>query len=172
MTTPGLTAAETAQLLDLFEACWPDGGFGPEDAAHAMGGVHWLAEADGRIVGHASVVPRTLEAGGRPLATGYVEAVAVLPGWRGRGIASRLMAAAGEHIRATFELGALSTGVHELYGRAGWERWRGPTFVRTATGLERTEDEDDGLMVLRTPRTPLLEGTEPLACDWRPGDAW
>ena len=53
-----------------------------------MGGVHWLAEARGRIVGHASVVPRLLEADGVPLTTGYVEAVATHPDWRRRGIAT------------------------------------------------------------------------------------
>ena len=35
-----------------------------------MGGVHWLAEAGGRLVGHASVVPRILEADGRPIRDG------------------------------------------------------------------------------------------------------
>jgi aminoglycoside 2'-N-acetyltransferase I len=113
-----------------------------------------------------------LEAGGTPLATGYVEAVATHPDWRRRGIASRLMEAADAHIRESCELGALSTDVPGVYERVGWERWHGPTYVRTATGLERTEDEDDGILVLRTLRTPSLTGTEPLACEWRPGDCW
>lgn len=170
--TPDLDAADLAQLLDLFDACWPEGDFSTDDTAHAMGGVHWLAEARGRVVGHASVVPRRLEADGVPLATGYVEAVATNPGWRHRGVASRLMEAANAHIRETFELGALSTDLHLVYARVGWERWRGPTFVRTDAGPVRTEDEDDGIMVLRTPRTPALAGTEALSCEWRPGDAW
>jgi aminoglycoside 2'-N-acetyltransferase I len=172
-TSPELSAADLARLRALFEACWPDGEFTPEDGAHAMGGVHWIAEAGGRIVGHASVVPRTLEAAGRPLATGYVEAVATHPDWRHRGIATRLLRAANDHIRAGFELGGLGTGVHALYERLGWETWAGPTFVRAPGGLERTEDEDGYIMVLRTPATPGdLRGDEPLACDWRPGDAW
>lgn len=170
--SPELSAGDVAQLLDLFHRCWPDGEFTPEDADHAMGGVHWIAEAAGRIVAHASVVPRTLEAAGRPLATGYVEAVATHPDWRHRGIASRLLEQANEHIRTGFELGGLGTGVHRLYTRLGWETWRGPTWVRTASGLVRTEDEDGYIMVLRTPRTPKLHGTEALSCDWRPGDAW
>ena len=95
-----------------------------------------------------------------------------LPAWRGRGLATRLMEAADEHIRAGFELGALSTDVHGLYERLGWERWRGPTFVRTADGPVRTEDEDGGIMILRTPRTPPLTLREALSCEWRAGDAW
>ena len=167
-----LNAAELAQLKDLFAACWPAGEFTADDVDHAIGGVHWVAEADGMIVGHASVVERALEADGRPMRTGYVEAVATHRDWRSRGIATRLMSAAGDHIRAVFELGALSTDVHGLYERLGWERWHGPTFVRATEGSVRTEDEDAGVMVLRTMRTPGLTLREPLSCEWRAGDAW
>jgi aminoglycoside 2'-N-acetyltransferase I len=170
--TQDLTARDLAQLLDLFHACWPDGDFSTDDVAHAMGGIHWLAEGRGRIVGHASVVPRLLEADGVPVATGYVEAVATHPDWRRRGIANRLVILANEHIAGTFELGALSTDLHRVYAGAGWERWHGPTYVRTAGGLMRTEEEDDGIMILRTPRTPPLTRTEALSCEWRAGDAW
>jgi aminoglycoside 2'-N-acetyltransferase I len=171
-TSPELSATDLAQLLDLFRVCWPGGGFAPEDVDHALGGVHWIAEVGGRIVGHASVVPRTLEAGDIPLATGYVEAVATHPAWQRRGIASRLMADADAHITEAYALGALSTSVPAVYARLGWERWRGPTFVRTPDGPKRTPDEDDGVMILRTPRTPRLRGDEPLSCEWRPGDCW
>jgi aminoglycoside 2'-N-acetyltransferase I len=167
-----LAPAERAQLTDLFTSCWPAEEFSADDLDHAIGGVHWVAEAGDRIVAHASVVERLIEARGRPMRTGYVEAVATHPAWRSRGLATRLMEAAGEHIRAEFGLGALSTDVHGLYERLGWERWHGPTFVRTAGGLVRTEDEDDGIMVLRTPRTPSLTLTETLSCEWRAGDAW
>jgi len=170
--TPELAPADLAQLLDLFAACWPDGDFSTDDIAHAMGGRHWLAEARGGIIGHASVVPRLLEADGVPVPTGYVEAVATHPDWRHRGIASRLMTAANAHIVETYEVGALSTDLHLVYARVGWETWHGPTFVRTDAGLVRTEDDDDGIMVLRTPRTRPLTGAESLSCEWRAGDAW
>lgn len=170
--TPELTAPDLAQLLDLFHVCWPAGEFSTDDIAHAMGGVHWLAEVRGRIAGHASVVQRLLEADGVPLATGYVEAVATHPAWRRRGIANRLLTLANEHITETFELGVLSTDLHRVYAGAGWERWHGPTYVRTDGGQVRTEDDDEGIMFLRTPRTPPLTGTEALSCEWRAGDAW
>ncbi|MHB8958443.1 MAG: GNAT family N-acetyltransferase [Candidatus Limnocylindrales bacterium] len=139
-----------------------------------MGGRHFLAEADGRVVAHAAVVPRVLEVGGRSLRAGYVEAVATLPNFQGRGIASRLMAAANALIDSTYELGVLSTSRHAFYERLGWRSWRGPTFVREPDGtLTRTADEDDGIMWLPTPATPPgLSGDEPIACLRRPEDAW
>lgn len=172
--TTDLDATTLAQLLDLFAACWPDGDFTPDDVDHALGHVHWLASADGgRIVGHASVVARELHVDGRPLDAGYVEAVAVHPRWQRRGIATALMAAANAHIGERYALGALSTGVPGLYEASGWERWRGPSYVRTAAGPLRTEDEDDGILVLRTPATPVwLDPSMPISCEERPGDSW
>lgn len=156
----------------LFAAAWPDGGFSDQDFEHALGGVHWLLEVDGRLVSHASVVERVLEADGVALRTGYVEAVATLPGHEGRGYGSAVMAGAGAHIQDRFELGALGTGRITFYERLGWRVWRGPTFVRLADGPVRTPDEDGFVLVLRTPRTPRIEMTGALSCDWRPGDVW
>jgi aminoglycoside 2'-N-acetyltransferase I len=171
-STADLTASDLAALRSLFSAAWPDGDFGDDDFANAMGGRHWLAVSSGSIVAHAAVVVRVLEAGGRPLRTGYDGGRRALPAFERRGIGSLLVAAASDHVRASFELGALSTVRPAFYERLGWERWRGPTYVRRPEGLLRTEDEDDGILVLRTPRTPPLSLTEALSCDWRPGDPW
>lgn len=171
--TEGLGSAAIAQVLDLCRVCWPEGGFTQDDLDHALGGRHFLAEVDGRVVGHASVVPRVIEVGGRPLATGYVEAVATLPRLRRQGIATRLMQAANRRIGEAFELGALSTGEPAFYERLGWRRWRGETWVRLPDGqLARTPDDDAGVLVLMTPATPPLTLREPLCCAWRPGDVW
>ncbi len=169
-----LSPAVLAQLLDLGHACWPDGAFTADDLDHAMGGRHFLAEADGRVVAHAAVVPRLLDVAGRSLRTGYVEAVATLPSLQGQGIATRLMTVANALIGSTYELGALSTSRHAFYERLGWRHWTGPTFVRELDGtLTRTEDEDDGIMWRSTRATPPgLTGSEAIACPWRPGDAW
>lgn len=168
-----LGAAGLAQLLDLGRACWPDGDFTPDDLDHALGGRHFVAEADGRIIAHASVVPRRLEVDGRPLRAGYLEAVATLPRHQRQGIASRLVEAAGAHLAATYELGALSTGEHRFYERLGWHRWLGPTWVHGRDGqLTRTADEDAGIMILATPTTPPLTLAESLTCEWHAGDPW
>lgn len=150
-----------------------DGGMTEDDWDHALGGVHVLAERDGRIVAHAAVVERDIRLDGRSIHTGYVEAVAVDPALQRGGVGSAVMQEVGALIEDRFELGALATGTPEFYGRLGWRRWRGPTSVRTATGEQRTPDEDGGIMVLETSRTPRpldLDGS--ISCEWRPGDVW
>src|SRR5687768_5342286 len=88
-----LKPREIANLRALFHAAWqdPDDPFTDSDFDHAFGGMHFLVEEAGEIVSHASVVERELHTGGHRLATGYVEAVATLPGYRGRGLASGVM---------------------------------------------------------------------------------
>lgn len=170
--TEELAPADLDALRTLFAAAWPSGRFNEHDFAHAMGGRHWLVEADGRIVGHASVVERRIEVDGRWLRAGYLEAVATLPAFERRGYGSGIVQAASEHIRATFELGALSTGRPPFYERLGWLRWLGPTFVLTPAGPARTPDDDGGILVLPTPATPALDVSGSITCDWRPGDVW
>jgi aminoglycoside 2'-N-acetyltransferase I len=148
--------------------------FRDEDWAHAVGGRHVILGIDGAIVGHASVVERELHVAGRPIRTGYVEAVAIEPGRQGLGLGSTLMERVNTHVREHFELGALGTGRHSFYARLGWQTWRGPSSVRTATGELRTPDEDGYILVLETPSTPIqpLDLDAPISCDWRPGDVW
>ena len=149
-----------------------DGGMTEEDWQHSLGGTHVIAEEEGRIVGHAAVVERTLHVGERPIRTGYVEAVATAPDRQGSGIGTRVMEAVGAVIRAGFELGGLGTGAHHFYERLGWITWPGPTAVRTAAGPRRTPDEDGYILILRTPTSPALDLQAMLSCDERPGDDW
>ena len=83
-------------------AAFPEGeeGFTEEDWQHGLGGVHFVLDLEGRIVGHASVVERELHVGDRLLRTGYVEAVAVEPAWQGRGLGTLLMRHVTDDVRA------------------------------------------------------------------------
>ena len=169
-----LTPAEAEAIRTVLWAAFgddPEEGFTEDDWAHALGGIHVVAEADGRIVAHASVVPRELRVGGRPLATGYVEAVAVEPGLQRSGLGTAVMRVAAE-IVAGYELGALGTGEHAFYERLGWRRWRGPSSVRTESGEQATPDDDGFIMVLATASSPALDLDAPISCEWRPGDVW
>ena len=149
------------------------GGFSDDDWAHALGGVHAILQEDGEVLAHAAVVPRILEAGGRALQAGYVEAVAVRPDVQRTGLGTLVMQALAPAIAGDYELGALSTGEWHFYERLGWERWRGPTWVRHPDGrLERSPEDDDSLMILRTPTSPSIDLFAPLTCGARPGDPW
>jgi aminoglycoside 2'-N-acetyltransferase I len=154
-------------LADAF----PDN-FSDDDWAHALGGVHvWLIDPVG-LVSHASLIDRTLHCAGQTLLVGYVEAVATRATHRRRGHATTVMTRIGDLIRERYPLGALSTGAHALYEALGWETWRGPSFVDGPAGHERTPDDDGGIMILRTPRSPQLDLDRPIVCDWRQGDVW
>jgi aminoglycoside 2'-N-acetyltransferase I len=172
--THELAPGEIGALRQMMDAAWErqDGAFADSDWEHALGGVHVLVEDAGEILSHGSVVERTLEIDGAPVRTGYVEAVATWPRHQGRGHASLVMQEIGEIVRADYPLGALSTPVPGFYERLGWERWLGPTGVRTQTGTEPTPDGDGGIMILRTPTSPPLDVTATISCEWRDGDVW
>jgi aminoglycoside 2'-N-acetyltransferase I len=170
--TAALTEREKVELRELLNRAFLPDEFDDDDWQHGLGGMHFLLAHDGRIVAHASVVERELHAGGIPLRTGYVEAVATEPGLQGSGLGTRVMQEAGDYIRDGFQLGALGTGAFRFYERLGWRRWTGPTSVRTADGEVRTPDEDGYVLVLTTPASPPLDLSAPLSCEWRPGDVW
>ncbi|HET7928985.1 MAG TPA: GNAT family N-acetyltransferase [Actinomycetota bacterium] len=165
---------EVDALRQLFDEAWSDDveGFTDQDWSHAVGGVHVIAQADGGVVAHASVVQRELHTGGLRLRTGYVEAVATRPSHQRRGIGSLVIGEVGELIDWTYRLGALATGVATFYERLGWVAWEGPTFVRAAAALVRTAEEDGNVLVRLTPTSPELDLSAPISCEWRGGDAW
>ncbi|HET9455948.1 MAG TPA: GNAT family N-acetyltransferase [Candidatus Limnocylindrales bacterium] len=175
VATSELTAGETAAIRALLVTAFgddPDERFGDDDWDHALGGVHYVLDDGAQIVGHAALVERELHVAGRPLRTGYVEAVATAPARQGRGLGTRIMTQVNADIRAGFELGALGTGWHAFYERLGWLRWRGPSSVRVPDGERRTPDEDGYILVLPTASTRLLDLDAPISCDWRSGDVW
>ncbi len=169
-----LHQGEVAALRELFDEAWSDDaeGFTDQDWSHAVGGIHVIAEADGRVVAHASVVQRELHSAGHRLRAGYVEAAATRPSRQREGLGSLVIGEVGELIDRTYRLGALATGVVGFYERLGWVAWEGPTSVRTAAGLVRTPEEDGNVFVRLTPTSPELDLSAPISCDWRPGDVW
>lgn len=165
---PGLLS-EIRALLDTAFA----GAFSDDDWDHACGGWHVTVTDGPALVAHAAVVPRTLEVGAWAVPTGYVEEVATTPGRQGEGLGSLAMTEVAAIVQdGGFAMGALSTGRHGFYERLGWERWQGPTFVREGGERRRTEEEDDGIMVLRFGLTGAVDVRQPLTCAARGGDDW
>lgn len=183
MSTPRLTTSQTEELgperLDeltrLCEAAFHE----PFASAwERVGpGLHVLAEADRRIVGHAMIVDRRVYLGHEAdiaMDVGYVEHVATLPEAQGQGLGTLVMREIGRILRLEYALGALATGSNGFYEPLGWETWLGPTSVRMPDGeWARSASEDGHVMVLRTPRSPAdLDLRAPIAVDWRPGEPW
>jgi aminoglycoside 2'-N-acetyltransferase I len=167
-----LTPSEIKNLRSLLWRAFGDDDFDEDDWGHALGGWHVLAEDGDQLMAHAAVVRRTLEVGGEPWDTGYVEAVATDPVSQGRGIATQVMTIVGQIISENHQLGALGTGMFHFYERLGWQRWRGPSGVRTVAGTERTSEDDGFIMVLLTEASRHLDLAGLITCDWRPGDVW
>jgi len=175
LTTSELGAVDVVAIRTLMVQAFGDDedeAFRDEDWDHALGGTHIVVDIEGEIVAHASVVERELHVDGRPLRTGYVEAVATAPDRQGEGFGTLVMRGIGSVIKEGYELGALGTGSHHFYQRLGWQTWRGPAFVRDPVGDRRTPDEEGYILVLLTPSTPAIDLTTAISCDWRPGDVW
>jgi aminoglycoside 2'-N-acetyltransferase I len=134
-------------------------------------GVHVIGRSEGSVVSHAMWVTRALQPGSRrPLRTAYVEAVATTPTCQRRGFASQVLTHLAQEIRS-YELGALSPSDDTFYERLGWERWRGPLFIRADARLDPTPEES--VMILRLDNTPAdLDLNEPLSAEWRTGELW
>jgi GNAT superfamily N-acetyltransferase len=143
---------EVVALRELFDEAWSDDveGFTDQDWGHAVGGVHVIAEADGRVVAHASLVERELHTAGHRLRTGYVEAVATRPSHQRRGLGTLVIGEVGELIDRTYRLGALATGVGGSDLRQDGERARSDG----RRGRERLRPSD-----------PDVTGARPLGTD-------
>lgn len=167
--TAALSVDDRAAIRRLLDIAF-DGDFDDVDFDHALGGLHVVVRTDDAIVGHAAVVQRQLLVDGRPVRCGYVEAVAVRPGWGRRGIGGELMATVEEIVGAAYDVGALSASEQGrgLYRRRGWRVWTGELAVVTPQGCRATPDDVGSVMVWGS--TMDLGGR--LACDWRAGDAW
>jgi aminoglycoside 2'-N-acetyltransferase I len=160
-----------ARIRALLEDAFEDG-FSSDDWAHTIGGHHVTVSEAARLVAHAAVVPRTIYIGDEALNAGYVEGVATTPDRQRRGLGSRVMSELATTIRSLYAIGVLSTDRSSFYERLGWERWRGPSYVRSGGNLLRTADEDEGLLVLRFGASAGIPLDQAIACDSRTGDDW
>ena len=171
MTTDEAPAALLADVRLLLNDAF-DGDFSDDDWQHTLGGWHVIGTDAGAVVSHAAIVPRRIGVGEDSFAAGYVEGVATRPDRQRQRLGSMVMTGAADVIRREFGLGVLSNSSHDFYRRLGWERWQGPTFVRSGGQLVRTDDEDDGIMVLRFGPSQEADLTAAISCDSRPGDDW
>jgi len=134
-------------------------------------GLHVLADRGEELVGHAVVSTRWLQPLEGPLLrTAYVDAVATSPAQQRQGVGSAVMS----HLAAVvvdFDVACLETERVSFYERLGWEEWRGPLAGRSDEGLIPTPDQN-GVMILRLPRTPELDLDTLLTIEVHPARIW
>lgn len=154
--TQDLNEATRSAVVDLCtEAHQVD--FGPLFSFLPPEGRHFLAYLGNELVSHAVTTTRWLQPENLPLLqTAYVDAVATLPAYQGRGFSSALMRRLAEVSGVDYEIACLETDQVSFYERLGWELWRGPLAGRGDHGLVPTPDQT-GIMILRLPRTPALD---------------
>ena len=135
------------------------------------GSHHILARVKGVLVSHALWITRWLQVGtGTLMHTAYVEGVATDERYRGEGFATAVMERLAIKI-IDFDIGGLSPAETSLYARLGWEYWDGPLFHRKNGELIR-DPADEKVMILRLPKTPVLDSSLPISVEWRKGEVW
>lgn len=90
-----------------------------------------------KVVGQAAIIERRITCGGEPVRVAGIQALAVAPDWRRRGLAQRLMTAAMQEARRRGMGFGLLFCVPELegfYARMGWRRIDRPVAMRDAAG--------------------------------------
>jgi len=132
--------------------------------------IHLLARIDGELVSHALWITRWLQIRGqKPMRTAYVEGVATIQNLRKQGFASLIMECLAVEITG-YDIGGLSPADTTLYSRLGWEYWGGSLFTRKENLWTPVQEET--AMILRTPRTPIIDLKSPLSIEWREGEVW
>lgn len=172
LTTEDLTDADRSAVIDLCIAAHEQVEFKDLFTHIPGGGRHFLAYREDELVSHAVVTTRWLQPEGSDvLRTAFVDAVSTRPAFQGMGFGTATMRRLGEEI-GDYEIGCLQTdNAAAFYERLGWELWRGPLAGRGDHGPVPTPGQQ-GVMVLRLPRTPRLDLATPLTIECQPYRIW
>ena len=170
--TEQLTASTRAQIVQLCIVAHQEEDFKNLFTYVASGGWHFLAYDGNQLVSHAMVTTRWLKPEGFPLLkTAYIDAVATLPAYQGRGYGSAVMRQLATEIDEEYILACLETELAFFYERLGWQTWRGPLAGRGEDGLIPTP-EQRGIMILRLSQTPELDLDSVLTIECQTGRIW
>ena len=171
LTTEELTAARRAAVIDVCIAAHENDEFRNLFTHVPSGGRHFLAYRGPELTSHAVVTTRWVQPEGqRALKTAYVDAVATLPMYQGRGHGSAIMRRLAAEI-GDYEIACLQTDRPGFYERLGWEVWRGTLAGRSDDRLIPTPQQR-GVMVLRLPQTPPLDLEKQLTIECQPERIW
>lgn len=145
--------------------------FSEEDWQHTYGGVRFLGHLDGHLISHGAVVPRKMQVDGASMLVGYVEGIAVSPGFQRKGFGSLLLEEITSYCKSDFPLSMLSTDEKVFYERQNWLDFEGNSYVFKDGVVIRSNDEDEGLMYLPG-LSQDMGSPKKVICESRVGDAW
>jgi aminoglycoside 2'-N-acetyltransferase I len=170
--TEDLNVTTRASIIQLCIAAHQEEDFKHLFSYVPSGGLHFLAYRAEQLVSHALVTTRWLQPEGQPvLKTAYVDAVATLPAYQGRGYGSALLRQLASEIEDEYVIACLETERAAFYERLGWEVWRGPLAGRREGGLIPTPHQT-GVMILRLAQTPALDLEQGLTIECQAGRIW
>jgi aminoglycoside 2'-N-acetyltransferase I len=170
--TEDLNAETRTSIIDVCIAAHQEQDFKNLFTYVPAGGWHFLAYRDELLVSHALVTVRWLQPEGQPLLkTAYVDAVATLPTYQGKGYGSAVMRKLANDIEDGFAIACLETDRVSFYERLGWQIWRGPLAGRGEGGVIPTPNQT-GVMILRLARTPPLELDQGLTIECQGERIW
>ena len=107
-----------------------------------------------RVVSMTGTWMNTVQALDAQIRAGGINCVATLPGYRGQGLATRVMHMAMEHLAAFgCHVGRLTTGINDWYYRMGWEN-AGSIYIY------RLNHSNIGLLPALPSGTTVTDGTE------------
>jgi GNAT superfamily N-acetyltransferase len=130
----------------------------------------WVAEQDGALVSCVQTFPRLLRMRGTAVPVGGIGSVFTAEKARDTGVASALLEAAADAMRARgMELSLLFAARHAFYGRLGWHLWprsrgiwvrgrRGPDPARRIEPFDAGRDLD-AVIALHERQSAALDGT-------------
>lgn len=157
-----LGAADEAQIAALLALCF-DTDFGGRSFFRTRHHLRLVIREAGAIVAHMAIQFRAVRLGGRLVDIAALADVATHPGYRGRGLAGRLLQAAIAEARGARAAHFLLFGTAGLYAAAGFAPARNPlVYVETdgaRTGALRREGAE-ALRVLDLGPAPWEPGAE------------
>lgn len=145
------------------------GNFSRTDLSHALGGIHLFIKDKETLIGHVSIVQRSMVVGEKAHYVGYVEAMAVSKNYQRQGIGQKLMSQVNEIIEKAYDFGALcsSEDGFSLYQKMDWKNWHGEL---KEFGLSGIKDSDEKILVFNLKDT--ININDNFICDYREGDCW
>jgi len=169
--TEDLNVATRASIIELCVVAHQEEDFRRLFFYIPTGGRHFLAYQANELVSHAVVTTRWLQPERQPiLKTAYVDAVATLPNYQGKGYGSAVMQYLAKNIE-DYTIACLETERPLFYERLGWEVWRGALGGRNDQGVIPTP-EQTGIMILRLAATPILNLDQQLTIECEGGRIW